>query len=135
MRVATDKLRGITLDLASKLKAKGLGHSDQLLEAAKTPAARHDLAKAMGITDAGLLELANRADLARIKGIGKVFSDLLENAGVDTVKELSHRVPANLHAKLVEINNEKKLSGRQPTLEMVQDWIAQAKELPKAIEY
>ena len=49
-----------------------------------------------------MLELVNRADLARIKGIGEVYSNLLENAGVDTVLELSKRVPANLHAKLVE---------------------------------
>jgi hypothetical protein len=32
----------------------------------------------------------------RINGVAGQFSELLEAAGVDTVKELKHRVPANL---------------------------------------
>ena len=82
-----------------------------------------------------ILELANRADLARVRGIGGVFSDLLEQAGVDTVKELATRNPDNLHAKLVEVNADKKLAGRTPHQGMVKDWVAQAKELPKLLEY
>jgi len=135
MAIATRKLRGITDDLVTKLKERGLKDSDQLLELAKTPVGRDELAKAVGATAAEILELVNRADLARIKGIGQVFSDLLEQAGVDTVKELARRVPENLHARLVEVNAEKKLAGRIPTLDMVKDWVAQAKELPKMLEY
>jgi predicted flap endonuclease-1-like 5' DNA nuclease len=135
MAIATRKLRGITADLETRLKARGLKDSDQLLEAARTPGGRDELAKAVGATTAEILELANRADLARIQGIGQVFSDLLEQAGVDTVKELARRVPENLHARLVAVNAEKKLAGRIPTLDMVKDWVAQAKELPKLLEY
>ncbi len=129
------QMRGITVDISAKLKEKGLKDIDLYLEAVKTPKQRKELAKSLGIDEKAVLELANRADLARIKGIGEVFADLLENAGIDTVKELAKRVPENLHAKLVEVNNEKKLSGRQPTLDMVKDWVAQAKELPKLLEY
>ena len=82
-----------------------------------------------------VLELANRADLARVKGIGKVFSDLLENAGVDTVKELAQRKPANLHTKLAEVNTEKKFAKRAPTMAEVTDWVDQAKALPKTLKY
>jgi predicted flap endonuclease-1-like 5' DNA nuclease len=82
-----------------------------------------------------VLELANRADLARVKGIGKVFSDLLENAGVDTVKELAQRRPDNLLAKLVEINTEKKYAKRTPTMSEVTNWVEQAKALPKTLTY
>jgi len=82
-----------------------------------------------------ILELANRADLARVRGIGGVFSDLLEHAGVDTVKDLATRNPDNLHAKLVEVNAEKKLAGRTPHQGMVKDWVTQARELPKLLEY
>ncbi len=129
------QMRGITVDISAKLKEKGLKDIDLYLEAVKTPKQRKELAKSLGIDEKAVLELANRADLARIKGIGEVFADLLENAGIDTVKELAKRVPENLHAKLVEVNNEKKLSGRQPTLDMVKDWVARAKELPKLLEY
>lgn len=129
------QMRGITTDVSAKLKEMGLKDNTLFLEAAKTPKQRKELAKTLGIDEKAVLELANRADLARIKGIGEVFSDLLENAGVDTVKELAKRVPENLHAKLVEINAEKKLAGRQPTLDMVKEWVAQAKDLPKLLEY
>jgi predicted flap endonuclease-1-like 5' DNA nuclease len=129
------QMRGITLDISDKLKEKGLKDADLFVEAVKTPKQRKDLAKELGIEEKAVLELANRADLARVKGIGEVFADLLENAGIDTVKELSKRIPENLHAKLVAINTEKKFSGRQPTLDMVTDWVTQAKELPKLLEY
>lgn len=129
------QMRGITVDISAKLKGKGLKDIDLYLEAVKTPKQRKELAQELGIDEKAVLELANRADLARIKGIGEVFADLLENTGVDTVKELSKRIPENLHAKLVEVNNDKKFSGRQPTLDMVKDWVAQAKDLPKLLEY
>jgi predicted flap endonuclease-1-like 5' DNA nuclease len=135
MRVRAAEIRGITAESVDFLKGRGITHSDHLLEAARNPEDRRNLADAMRVPPAHVLELANRADLARIKGIGLVFSDLLENAGVDTVKELAHRVPENLHAKLVQINTEQKLAGRMPRLEEVQDWVNQAKELPKILEY
>ncbi len=135
MRVSVTELKGITLPLSAKLKEKGISNSDQLLSAAKTPRAREELARTTGVKSDVILELANRSDLARIKGIGRVYSDLLENAGVDTVRELSKRVPDNLHAKLVEVNAAQKSSGRAPTLDDVKDWVAQAKSLPSALEY
>ena len=135
MTISIGKLRGMSAELAAKLKARGIVYSDQLLEAARTPAGRKDLAEQVGVESRVVLELANRADLSRISGIAGVFSDLLEHAGVDTVKELATRNPDNLYAKLVEINAEKKLAGRTPPLNAVKDWVAQAKALPKLLEY
>ena len=93
------------------------------------------MAEKAGVTTGIILELANRADLARVQGIGGVFSDLLEHADVDTVKELATRRPENLYAKLVEINTQQKLAGRAPTRNAVDNWVAQAKELPTVLEY
>ena len=135
MAISIGKLRGMSAEVAARLKAKGVVYSDQLLEAARTPAGRKALAEQAGVESRVILELANRADLARVWGIAGVFSDLLEHAGVDTVKELATRNPDNLHASLVEINAEKKLAGRTPDLGMVKDWVAQAKDLPKLLEY
>ena len=132
---SVSKMKGMTADLFGKMKAKGLANSDKFLAAAKTTMNRADLAKAMGVSHTAILELANRADLARVKGIGEVFSNLLENAGVDTVKEMAKRVPENLHAKLVQINVDKKMAGRTPTLAQVTNWIEQAKALPRMLEY
>ncbi|HEY3297552.1 MAG TPA: DUF4332 domain-containing protein, partial [Armatimonadota bacterium] len=75
----------------------------------------------------------NRADLARIKGIGSEFADLLEAAGVDSVPELAQRVPDNLAAKLSEVNAAKKLTRRLPTAAQVADWVEQAKGLPRVV--
>jgi len=135
MAISIGKLRGMSAELAAKLKEQGISNSDQLLGAARTPAGRKALAEHAGVDSQVILGLANRADLARVRGIAGVFSDLLEHAGVDTVKELATRNPDNLHAKLAEINAEKKLAGRAPSLDMVKDWVGQAKELPKLLEY
>jgi len=82
-----------------------------------------------------ILEWVNLADLFRIKGIGEEYSDLLEEAGVDSVVELAKRDPENLHAKMAEVNAKEKLVRRLPTLNEIKDWIEQAKKLPKKVEH
>ena len=89
MSVIISKLRGMSDQLEARLQARGIRTSDQFLDLVRTPAGRKELADATGVESRMILELANRADLARVKGIGGVFSDLLEHAGVDTVKELA----------------------------------------------
>jgi predicted flap endonuclease-1-like 5' DNA nuclease len=133
--IGVAKIRGIQATTVAKLKALKVTNSGKLLEMATTPKMRTTLAKDLGLNDKSVLELANRADLARIDGIGKVFADLLEDAGVDTVVELSKRKPDNLHAKLAEVNAAKKVSKRNPTLEECTDWVKQAKALPRALKY
>lgn len=135
MAMPIGKLRGMSYDLEARLKQQGIYNSDQLLEVACTPAGRQALAAQAKVSTRAILELANRADLARVRGIGGVFSDLLEHTGVDTAKELAGRRPDNLHARLLETNAQAKLAGRMPTKQAVADWIAQAKELPRLIEY
>lgn len=88
----------------------------------------------LGISEDVLLELGNRADLGRIKGIGPVYSDLLEFAGVDTVAELAQRNPDNLFARLQEVAAHHHVR-RLPTAAEVADWIAQAKQLDRGIFY
>ncbi len=79
--------------------------------------------------------MVNLADLMRIKGVGEEYSDLLEEAGVDTIAELANRVPENLLAKLKETNEKEKLVRRLPVLKQVQRWVEEAKKLPRKIEY
>ncbi|MEM2335986.1 MAG: DUF4332 domain-containing protein [Candidatus Bathyarchaeia archaeon] len=106
-----------------------------MLNVGGTRKGRKELAEKTGISEKLILEWVNLADLFRIKGIGEEYSDLLEEAGVDTVVELSKRDPENLHAKILEINKEKKLVRKPPTLEQVKNWIEQAKKLPRKVEY
>ena len=135
MAISITKLEGMTDGLAAELKAQGISDSDQLLAASAKPADRKALASKVGAKERDILELANRADLSRIKGVAGVFSDLLEKAGVDTVKELAARRPDNLHAKIKEVNDAEQLAKRIPTEAEVTDWVAQAKDLPKLLSY
>ena len=132
MATTVSSIKGMNPELAAKLKAEGITNTDHLLEAAGKSGLRRDLAKKLGISGSELLELVNRADLARIKGIGDAYAHLLEEAGVDSVKELAHRVPANLHERMAKINEEKKLVPRVPTVEAITTWIDEAKELGKS---
>jgi predicted flap endonuclease-1-like 5' DNA nuclease len=135
MATPIKELRGMTPAIQEALEARGIRDSDHLLEAVKTPKQRKELAAAAGVESRAILELGNRADLSRIKGVSGVYSDLLEAAGVDTVKELAQRKPDNLHAKIVETNAAQGLAKQPPTATQVQAWVTQAKDLPRMIEY
>lgn len=135
MTTAIRDLRGATEAIVGKLKEKGITDNEKLLNAAATPAQRKELSAHCGCDTKDILELANRADLARINGVSGVYSDLLENSGVDTVKELATRRPDNLHAKIFETNDKEKLSERPPAATAVENWVKQAKELPKVLTY
>jgi len=135
MTTPVKDLKGITDTILTKLKEKGVSDNEKLLHAAASPAQRKELGAACGTTPANILALANRADLARVKGISGVYSDLLEHAGVDTVKELAKRRPDHLLEKLTETNDAAKLTQRPPTAAMVEDWVNQAKGLPTVLTY
>jgi len=128
-------IEGIGDTNAGKLQACGVATQEQLLEQGGSPAGRAKLIEESGISDKLVLKWINRADLARIKGIGGEYADLLESAGVDTVPELAQRNAANLHARLEEVNNEKSLVRSLPTADRVADWIEQAGGLERAIHY
>jgi predicted flap endonuclease-1-like 5' DNA nuclease len=128
-------IEGIGATYAKTLADAGLKTTDDLLRAAGSPSGRQNLAQKTALTAARILEWVNRADLMRIKGVGSEYSDLLEAAGVDTVKELATRVPANLSAKLTEVNEAKKLVRRTPTAAEVEAWVSEAKALPPMVTY
>jgi len=134
MTLRISELEGITAEVAAALQSAGLNDSAKLLVAAAHPKDRAELAAKLGIEERAVLELANRADLARIKGIGKVYSDMLEFAGVDTVMELQNRNPDNLYDKIKSVADEHHVQ-RPPTREQVHDWVAQAKALERALFY
>lgn len=130
-----DDIEGIGPAFAAKLVAADIRTVEALLKAGATPKGRTALAEKTGISGSLILEWANHADLYRIKGVGQEYSDLLEEAGVDTVVELSKRVAANLFKKILEVNEAKKLVRRPPSEKMVANWVAQAKELPRIMSY
>jgi predicted flap endonuclease-1-like 5' DNA nuclease len=130
-----EEIEGIGPIYGKMLNKEGIKTTDDLLEAGSTKQGRKDLADKTALSEHVILEWVNRADLFRIKGVGEEYSDLLEEAGVDTVVELARRNPENLHITMVSVNEVKKLVRRTPTLDDVKDWIEQAKRLGRKIEY
>jgi len=128
-------IEGIGEAYAPKLQAQGIETVEQLLDRCAAPAGRKELAEKTGINEKLILKWTNHADLFRINGIGPQFAELLEAAGVDTVKELRHRVAANLAARVAEVNEEKHLCGRVPVESEIQKMIDQAKELEPRMTY
>ena len=128
-------VEGIGIVYAKKLNSAGIYTTTDLLDVGGTRLGREKLIEKTKISEKLILEWVNLSDLMRIKGVGEEYSDLLEEAGVDTVVELSRRNPDNLYAKIMEINETKKLVRKLPTLENVKSWVEQAKALPRKVEY
>ncbi|NNE95827.1 MAG: DUF4332 domain-containing protein [Acidimicrobiales bacterium] len=136
-----ETIEGVGPALAKKFQGAGVRTCEKLLAEGATKKGRKALATASGVDEKKVLAFVNCADLMRIKGVGSEFSELLERAGVDTVKELKHRRPDNLTAKMVEVNDasikksKKSIVRRVPSVKEVAKWVAQAKKLPAMVKH
>ena len=128
-----DAIEGIGQKRATLLRKNGIRTTEALLKRGATQRGRKELAKTTKLDEKLVLEWINRADLMRCKGVGSEYSDLLEAAGVDTVKELRRRNPVSLTAKMIELNDQKRLVRRLPTEAMVTGWIEDAKGLDQVV--
>ncbi|MDY0269649.1 DUF4332 domain-containing protein [Trichloromonas sp.] len=128
-------IEGIGEEFAARLKTIGIHSVQTLLDRGATPEGRRELAKASGIAEGLLLRWLNNADLFRIRGIGEDYADLLEGAGVDTVPELAQRSPKNLHRMLIDTNDKRPRVRQLPSVNQVKNWIDQAKQLPRIVQY
>jgi predicted flap endonuclease-1-like 5' DNA nuclease len=129
------EIEGIGDVYQKKLNTAGVSTTSVLLKKGATPKGRKEIADMSGIGDGLILEWVNHVDLFRIKGVGSEYADLLEAAGVDTVPELANRNGQNLLEKMTATNAQKKLVRRLPVLTQVENWIKQAKALPRVITY
>ena len=128
-------IEGIGPSFGAKLEAVGVKTTDRLLHVGGSAKGRSELAAKTGIAEGNILRWVNHADLMRISGIGPQFAELLEAAGVDTVKELRHRNAANLALRMSEINEQKKLTKGAVSESQAADWIEQAKALDPKVSY
>lgn len=128
-------IEGVDATVAAALKSAGVRSSARLLEAAKDPKGRKALAAKSGIDEKRLLCFANSADRMRIKGMAKEYADLLQAAGVDTVRELKYRNPKRLAASMAAANKSKKLVRVLPSEKLIERWIDHAGKLPPKIKY
>ncbi len=130
-----EEIEGIGPVNAAKLEKAGIKTVEDLLEKCASRKGRAAVAEETGIDEKKILKWTNHADLMRIDGVGPEFAELLEAAGVDTVKELRNRNPENLAKAMAEKNEEKKLTRVTPSAERVAKWVAEAKTLDPVMTY
>jgi predicted flap endonuclease-1-like 5' DNA nuclease len=130
-----ENIEGIGPKYANQLRKAGVRSTGELLKKGSTPVGRKKISADSGISGKLILEWVNHSDLFRIKGVAEEYADLLEAAGVDTVVELSKRTAEKLCTTIKQTNEKKKLVRVLPALSKIQDWIKQAKKLPRAVQY
>ncbi len=130
-----EDIEGIGEKTGKILREANITSPDKLLEAACSKKGRQELAEKTGLSEKNILKWTNLADLCRVNGVSTQYSELLEAAGVDTVKELATRNAENLAVKMHEINQDKKLVRQTPSEKSVSDWVIQAKTLPAYISH
>lgn len=130
-----DTIEGIGVKNATKLRKARIRTTEALLKRGATRSGRKEVASKTGLSEKQVLEWVNRADLMRVRGVGEEYGDLLEAAGVDTVKELRNRKPTNLLGAMIAVNEKRRLVRRLPTESMVERWVAHAKELAPVVTY
>ena len=128
-------IEGVGDQYAEKLKAIGIVSTDALLEKGCSAKGRVEIVDKSGIGAKLILRWVNHADLFRIKSVAGQYAELLESAGVDTVVELSKRKADNLYEALTKCNAEKRVVRALPSQDKVTDWVAQAKALPRKVQY
>lgn len=130
-----EAIEGIGPKFSDTLRKAGISRSHHLLERAASRKGRKDLATSTGLDESQILKWTNMCDLMRVRGVGEEFSELLEAAGVDTVKELAQRKAENLHKAMVEANEKRKMVRQLPSLKQCESWVMQAKTLPPIMTY
>ncbi|MBX2868078.1 MAG: DUF4332 domain-containing protein [Acidiferrobacterales bacterium] len=135
MAKSIEAIEGIGPKYGAKLREIGCSSPAKLLKDGADRQGRKRIAEKSGISDSIVLRCVNMADLFRIKGVATQYAELLEAAGVDTVKELRNRNAANLTEAMQKTNAEKKLVRQVPSLKSVEKWVAQAKTLPPVVTY
>ena len=135
MKYKIEDIEGIGPAYGKRLETVGITDTEALLNNCATKTGRRNISDKVEIPETLILTWVNHADLMRINGVGSQFAELLEAAGVDTVKELAQRNPENLYNKMKEVNDNLGVSGRTPPLANVLAMIEEAKILEPIVTY
>ncbi len=130
-----EDIEGVGPAYGAKLRAAGCRSVGHLLDMGCTKQGRKKIAEKTGLSESNILKWVNHADLFRVKGVASQYAELLECAGVDTVKELRNRNADNLAAAMADINKAKRLVRNVPSAKVVAGWVAQAKILAPMVKH
>ena len=128
-------IEGIGPGYASALNSAGIATVEQLLQAGATSKGRAELTRKTGVSSKLILRWVNMCDLFRVRGVASQYAELLEAAGVDTVKELRNRNSENLATAMSKANAARRLVRQIPNSKRVSGWIEHAKSLQPVVSY
>lgn len=130
-----EEMEGVGPRYFELLHAQGIFTTDDLLNRGSTRYGRQVLSKATGISQVLLLQWVNRCDLFRIKGVALQFAELLEGAGVATLKELKSRNACILADRMKDVNGLRHVCSKTPKANVIEQWIEQAKSMQPMVMY
>ena len=120
-------LKGIDETQVAQLLQSNVENTDEMMNLWNDSARRLSVTAKTGLTDDQLTRLASMARVARLKGVGPKYADLLVTAGVRGRKSLATYTPEALVQRLGDVKAGRSLAGPLPTLVQVGDWLAQLK--------
>jgi hypothetical protein len=130
-----EDFQGVNQKQVAQLEAAGIVTVDDMLAAGKTPEDRRRLAEQTFVPLATILELVKLSDLARLGGLKSIRARLYYDAGVDTPEKIAGWDAEKLRLMLVKFVKSSGFQGIAPLPKEVQHTVAQAKELPRLIQY
>jgi hypothetical protein len=129
MNYKMSDLKGIDQNLVAKLHEAGVETTSDLMQVWHDPDRRTQIATGAGLNDDQLSRMVSMARMARMKGVGPKYADLLVTAGVIGRKSLAKHTPEALVRHLGEVSTSRNLAGPLPTLVEVGAWFADLKPL------
>ena len=127
MNYKMSDLKGIDESQVAQLRQGGVENTDEMMRVWNEQPKRLALTNSTGLTEEQLMRLASMARVARLKGVGPKYADLLVTAGVRGRKSLATFTPETLVKHLGDVTAAKSLAGPTPSLVEVGAWFANLK--------
>lgn len=126
---------GVQRQHVDKLATLGIRTAEDMLRAGQSPSRRQELSNRTGIPVNAILEFVKLADLSRIFGVKRTRARLYHDSGVDTIEKMAQWDPKALRTMLVEFVERTGFDGIATLPKEAEFTVAEAKRLPRVVEY
>ncbi|MEM7759103.1 MAG: DUF4332 domain-containing protein [Cyanobacteria bacterium P01_A01_bin.40] len=125
-----DRLPGLMLPEQKLLQAQGIDNTKLLLQQARNPQLKQDLAGKLRLNQKHVNKWVALADLARLPSVGDRYCGLLLHAGIISVVQLAQTSFPQLQRQILRLQVATlQRKDRSPSLEQVKQWVEEAKIL------
>jgi hypothetical protein len=131
-----ERIEGIGKSLGNYLRNIGVKTTLDLIEKCSTQSGFQQVVKAAEVVEPVVTQWVSRADLMRIPGVDGQYSELMEVSDIKSVQDLGNAEAQALTSKMQTVNQREHRipdSIPLPDVNMVANWIRDAKTLPEKI--